>query len=144
MNCSTVSLVSFERLQTRKLNELPELVPIMIKVLSDSSIAVSVISVLAALFLATIIVLIMAILFYFVPRKREFLVKDKSVPNVAVTIQDKKFTLKETNPLATDVKEGAYEDITTDQHVSLAHTEVQSQIPLYVNVAESTFPHPKK
>ena len=105
----------------------------MIKVSSDSSIIVYVVSVLAALFFVTSIALIMAILFYFVPRKRKSLVKNTSVANVAVKIQDKEFKVKETNPLATDVKEGPYEDITTDHIVS----EVQSKIPLYANVPES-------
>ena len=73
-----------------------------------------------------------------------FSVKEEKIPGekqkcpyVAVTNQDKEFTLTETNPLAIDVKEGAYEDVTTDHNVSLGHTEVQSQMTLYVNVPDS-------
>ena len=113
------------------------MVPTAVKVSSDSSIIINVISVLAAFFFITTIALVMVILFYFVPRKRKSLVKNKSVPNVAVTIQDNEFTVKERNASGTDVKEDAYEDVTTDQHVSLARTEVQSQMPLYINVPDS-------
>ena len=135
-----MSLESIETLRSRKLNEPPVLLPTEVQDSSDSSVIIIVLSVLVALFFITIIALIMAILLYFVPRMRKSIVKNQSACTVADTIQDTGFTLKETNALSTVVKEGAYEDVSTDHNVTLAHTGVQNTAPLYVDVGDSNNP----
>ena len=87
----------------------------------------------AALFFLIIIALIVTIVFYFVPRRGKFLAPN--APNVAVTVQDAEVTLQETNELATNVEE--YEDITPEKCISLTGTDVQTKVPVYVNVPVS-------
>ena len=65
--------------------------------------------------------------------------KKETAPNRAVTIKNTEVTLEETNTLATDVKESAYEDVTTKHSVSLACIDVRNKVPLYANVTESNF-----
>ena len=128
MNCSAVPLESIERLRIGA--DLPVLVPTVIDstILYETSVSVQpsysdtaiadghpvivkcqgdpvkiVGFVLAALFLVIIIALIMAIKFYFMPKKRKSNVKNKNVP-----------ACMETNAFESDVNKHEYEDITCD------------------------------